>query len=220
MVDDLIYEIDDVDVKELKSLESGQLVNIPKGVTLGTKTAKAKMNGAKIKPSKEGKKSKKKTTNLFDGNLEGTTDEQQYNLFQYCSQLMYSPAIGNKSVVVVRVQTTDAVYSNSEAFLRSKVFGIGEGGDQFNLAVGYDQCSFGQLTFSPLASQSGSGGVSIENGVVTISVDVSVGGNNSCSLREVIANDVTTKIKAAFGIDKMQDLADYWMCECALIHPC
>ncbi len=221
MVDDFIFEIDDDDVdEELKSLKSGESVTIPKGVTLGTKTAKAEMNGAKIQPSKEGKKSKKKMKNLFDRNLEGTTEdeEQQYNV-GICSHL-YSPVIGNKSVVAVRVQTTDAVYSNSEAYLRSKVFGIGEGGDQFNLAVGYDQCSFGQLTFSPLASHLGSGGVSIENGVVTISVDESVGGHDDDEcVNKLLVNAVTNKIKETFG-DDMTSVADYWMCKCALIHPC
>ncbi len=221
MVDDFIYEIDDVD-EELKSLTSGESVTIPKGVTLGTKTAKAKTNGAKIKPSKEGKKSKKKMKNLFDRNLKGRTKEQQRNVDQLRRHLYSdSASLGDKSVVAVRVQTSDgAVYSNSEDFLRRKVFGIGEGGDQFNLASGFDQCSFGQLTFSPLASRSGSGGVSIENGVVTISVDIPAGGNDD----SVVYNEVTEEIKATFGIDDngMQAVADHWMCECALIliHPC
>jgi len=204
MVDDSIYEIDDVD-DELKRINSGESVTIPKGVTLGTKTGKAKTNGAKIKPSKEGKKSKKKTKNLFDRNLEGRTEEQQRNVDQLRRHLS-SSTLGDKSVVAVRVQTTDAVYSNTEAVLRREVFGIGEGGDQFNLASGYDQCSYGSLTFSPLASQSGSDGVSIDNGVVTISVDVPAGGNTDATVR----NAVTDKIRATFGSD-MQSVADYWM---------
>ncbi len=212
MVDDSIYEIDDVD-EELKRFKSGESVTIPKGVTLGTKTGKAKTNGAKIKPSKEGKKSKKKTKNLFGRNLEGRTEEQQRNVDQLRRHLS-STTLGDKSVVAVRVQATDAVYSNSEAVLRREVFGIGEGGDQFNLASGYDQCSYGSLTFSPLASQSGAGGVSIENGVVTISVDVAAGGKDNSEVREAVTN----KIKATFG-DDMTSVADYWMCKCALIHP-
>jgi hypothetical protein len=204
MVDDSIYEIDDVD-EELKRFKSGEAVTIPKGVTLGTKSGKAKTNGAKIKPSKEGKKDKKKTKNLFGRNLEGRTEEQQRNVDQLRRHLS-SSTLGDKSVVAVRVQTTDAVYSNSEAVLRREVFGIGEGGDIFNLASGYDQCSYGSLTFSPLASQSGSGGVSIENGVVTISVDVAAEGNTDANVR----NAVTNKIRATFG-DNMQSVADYWM---------
>ncbi len=217
MVDGSIYEIDDDDdddeEEELKRFKSGEAVTIPKGVTLGTKSAKAKTNGKKIKPSKEDKKKKKKK-NLFNSNrnleLEGRTEEQQRNVDQLRRHLS-STTLGDKSVVAVRVQTTDAVYSNSEAVLRREVFGIGEGGDNFNLASGYDECSYGSLTFSPLASQSGDGGVSIENGVVTISVDVAAAGNNN----SIVRNAVTSKIKATFGND-MTSVADYWMCECAL----
>lgn len=212
MVDGSIYEIDDDDEdEELKRFKSGEAVTIPKGVTLGTKSAKAKTNGMKIKPSK---KDKKKTKNLFNRNLEGRTDEQQRNVDQLRRHLS-SSTLGDKSVVAVRVQATDAVYSNSEAVLRREVFGIGEGGDNFNLASGYDECSYGSLTFSPLASQSGDGGVSIENGVVTISVDVAVAGNDD----SIVRNAVTSKIRATFG-DDMESVADYWMCECALFHLC
>ncbi len=83
MVDGSIYEIDDDDEdEELKGFKSGEAVTTPKGVTLGTKTAKAKTNGAKIKPLKKDKKNKKKTKNLFNRSLEGRTKEQQRNVDQ------------------------------------------------------------------------------------------------------------------------------------------
>ena len=53
--------------------------------------------------------------------------------------------------------------------------------------------------------------MSIENGVVTISVDVAAGGNSNGNVR----NAVTSKIKETFGND-MTSVADYWMCECVL----
>ena len=218
MIEDSIYEIDDDDVdEELKKIKSGEAITIPKGVTLEAKSGKAQTNGAKIKPSKEDKKSKKKEKedkeskkkkNLFDRNLEGRTEEQQRNIDQLHRHL-YSTTLGDKTVVAVRVETTDAIYSNSEDVLRREVFGIG--GDSFNLSSGYDQCSYGSLTFNPLASQSGANGVSIENGVVTISVDVAAEGNSDGNVR----NAVTNKIKETFGND-MTSVADYWMCECVL----
>ncbi len=221
MIEDSIYEIDDVD-EELKKIKSGEAITIPKGVILEAKSGKAQTNGAKIKPSKEDKKSKKKEKedkdskkekkkeNLFDRNLEGRTEEQQRNVDQLRRHLA---STGDKTVVAVRVQATDAVYSHSEEDLRREVFGIG-GTDTFNLASGYDQCSYGSLTFNPLASHS-SNGVSIENGVVTISVDVAAGGEEN----SVVRNAVTNKIKEIFGFSSnndMKSVADYWMCECVL----
>ena len=216
MVDETIYEIADAyDYDDLKKMKSGDAVTIPRGVSLGAKSGKAELNGGKIQPSTDdgrkedagdGGRKKKTTEKLFDRNLEERTKEQQRNVDKLHRHLS-SSTLGNKSVVAVRVKTTDAIYSSSEEVLRREVFGIGE--DEFNLSSGYDQCSYGALTFTPLASHS-SGGVSIENGVVTIEVNVQAIGNGHGSVR----NAVTNKIKEIFG-SNMQSVADYWMCECA-----
>jgi len=217
MVDNSIYEIDDVD-DELKRLASGEAVTIPVGTVLSSKSGKVETNGAKIKAKKGDKKDdsgkEKKTKGLFKRNLEGRTEVQQRNVDQLRRHLV---SLGDKSVVAVRVQTTDAVYGFSEAVLRREVFGIrGDTGqdDTLNLSSGYEQCSYGALTFTPLASETGNDGgdeVSIVDGVVTINVDVAANGNSDGNVR----NAVTDKIKAVFGSD-MQAVADYWMCECSL----
>ena len=218
MVENSIYEVDDAD-DELKRLASGEAVTIPVGAVLSSKSGKVETNGAKIKASKGGKKDgggfKKTTKGLFERNLEGRTEAQQRNVDQLRRHLV---SLGDKSVVAVRVQTTDAVYGFSEAVLRREVFGIrGDTGqdDTLNLSSGYEQCSYGALTFTPLASETGNDGggeVSIVDGVVTISVDVAANGNSDGTVR----NAVTNKIKAVFGSD-MEAVADYWMCECALL---
>eukprot|EP00984_Skeletonema_dohrnii_P001833 scaffold607_cov146-Skeletonema_dohrnii-CCMP3373.AAC.1 len=212
MVDNTIYEIDDAD-DDLKRLKSGEAVTIPVGTVLSSKSGKVETNGAKIMASKGGKKDggsfKKTAKGLFKRDLEGRTEEQQRNVDQLRRHLV---SVGDKSVVAVRVQTTDAVYGFSEAVLRREVFGIrGDTGqdDTLNLSSGYEQCSFGALTFTPLASETGNDGgdeVSIVDGVVTISVDVASNGISD----SIVRNAVTDKIKAVFG-SNMQAVADYWM---------
>jgi len=220
--DGSIYEIDDAD-DDLQLLQSGQAVTIPAGTVLRSKSGKVETNGAKIKASKGGKKDdvgddglKKKTKGLFERNLEGRNEEQQRNVDQLRRHLT-SLSLGEKSVVAVRVQTTDAEYEFSEAFLRREVFGISGSTDEedlFNLPSGYEQCSYGALTFTPLASATGTDGddeVSIVDGVVTINVDVEANNNVGANVR----NAVTQRITEVFG--DMVTVADHWMCECALL---
>eukprot|EP00984_Skeletonema_dohrnii_P002501 scaffold866_cov116-Skeletonema_dohrnii-CCMP3373.AAC.5 len=216
--DGSIYEIDDAD-DDLQLLQSGQTVTIPAGTVLRSKSGKVETNGAKIKikASKGGKKDdvgddglKKKTKGLFERNLEGRNEEQQRNVDQLRRHLT-SRSLGEKSVVAVRVQTTDAEYEFSEAFLRREVFGISGSTDEedlFNLPSGYEQCSHGALTFTPLASATGTDGddeVSIVDGVVTINVDVEANNNVGANVR----NAVTQRITKVFG--DMVTVADYWM---------
>ncbi|KAK1735826.1 leucine-rich repeat protein [Skeletonema marinoi] len=140
--DGSIYEIDDAD-DDLQFLQSGQAVTIPAGTVLRSKSGKVETNGAKIKASKGNKKDdvgdnglKKKTKGLFERNLEGRNEEQQRNVDQLRRHLT---SLGEKSVVAVRVQTTDAEYEFSEAYLRREVFGISGSTDEedlFNLSSG------------------------------------------------------------------------------------
>jgi len=56
--------------------------------------------------------------------------------------------LGNKEVLVVRVSSNDSTVGFSAAVLKREIFGPASE-DSFNLATGYDQCSYGALTFSP-----------------------------------------------------------------------
>ena len=137
MVDDTIYEIADAD-DSLKKMKSGDPITVPRGVSLGAKSAKAELNGAQIQPSTDdGRKEddgndgrKKKEENLF----EERTEEQQRNVNKLHRHL--ASTTGNKSVVAVRVKTTDAVYTSNEEVLRREIFGIKDSKkeeDEFNL---------------------------------------------------------------------------------------
>ena len=240
MIGTSIYEIESADVDDkLREIPSGDPVIVPKGVSLGVKSPKANLNGATIQhagaksgkafelngvelqPSGEAGGNVRTRTrekkSLFSRNLEGKTEEQQRNVDKLHRRL-YSTTLGEKSVVAVRVKAADASYSHSEEDLRREVFGIedSEGkGDGFNLVSGYDQCSFGALTFTPVASESGAEGVSIEDGVVTIEVNVEASGESDGIVRDAVTN----KIKDVFGFNDtypMTAVADYWMCECSL----
>ena len=209
MIDEIIYELDDVEnnLETTKGLKSGQAVTLPAGAELGAKSGKAKVNGGKIKAARDGddgKKKKSKRDSLFERNLvNGRTKEQQRNVDQLHRHL-YSTTFGDKKTVAVRVQAADNVYTGSEDDLRREVFGLnpnGSVGDTFNLSSGYDQCSYGELTFSPLNTEDG-----IDNGVVTITVDVDAVGNSDATIR----NAVTAKIRETFGND-MTSVADYWL---------
>ena len=197
MVDHLTYELEDVEDEvvsyDYEGLKSGQAVTIPAGTVLGAKSAKAKISGGKIKPAKakdddddDGKKKKKKKSGLFERNLlDGRSEEQQLH------RHLYSNTFGDKKVVAVRVKANDGEYSRTEDELRRDVFGLnadGSIGDTFNLSSGYEQCSYGVITFSPLNTQDG-----IDNGVVTVTVDTTVTG--------ISANDVIEKLKEMFGDD-------------------
>jgi len=222
--DSTVYEIEEADEdwmnNEGKELTSGQAVTIPAGVVLG-KSGKVKMNGTKLQPSEDdqgqGKKKKKKNDGRKDDSpfgrkLKARTKEQQRNVDQLQLQLhrhlSSARTLGEKKVVVVRVVASNAAYSNSEDWLRSKVFGKNasgsNSGDRLNLSSGYEQCSYGKLTFTPKETTTGQG-VSINNGVVTINVNIPASGNIDTN----VVNAVTDKIGQLFG--RMTDVADYWM---------
>jgi hypothetical protein len=218
--DSTVYEIEEADEdwmnNEGKELTSGQAVTIPAGVVLG-KSGKVKMNGTKLQPSEDdqgqGKKKKKKNDGRKDDSpfgrqLKARTEEQQRNVDRLHRNLSSARTLGEKKVVVVRVVASDAAYSNSEDWLRSKVFGKNangsNSGDRFNLSSGYEQCSYGKLTFTPKETTTGQG-VSINNGVVTINVNIPVRGKQDMA----VVNTVTDKINQLFG--RMTDVAHHWM---------
>jgi hypothetical protein len=176
------------------------------------------MNGTKLQPSEDdqgqGKKKKKKKNDgrkddsPFGRQLKARTEELQHDFDRLHRNLSSARTLGEKKVVVVRVVASDAAYSNSEDWLRSKVFGKNangsNSGDRFNLSSGYEQCSYGKLTFTPKETTTGQG-VSINNGVVTINVNIPVRGKQDMA----VVNTVTDKINQLFG--RMTDVAHHWM---------
>eukprot|EP00984_Skeletonema_dohrnii_P033572 scaffold30519_cov162-Skeletonema_dohrnii-CCMP3373.AAC.1 len=219
MIDHLVYELEEVLEDEVVShdyegLKSGHAVTIPAGTVLGAKSAKAKFNGGKIKPAEAkdddgGKKKKKEKSGLFGRNLlDGRTedeDEKQQRTVDQLHRHLYSTTFGDKKVVAVIVQTNDSIYEGTEDGLREHVFGLTADGstsdDMFNLSSGYEQCSYGAITFSPLDTQPG-----IDNGVVTVAVDMDAVESKSMAIRL----QAITKLKEMFG-DDIIDAADYWM---------
>eukprot|EP00546_Thalassionema_frauenfeldii_P015177 CAMPEP_0178920280 /NCGR_PEP_ID=MMETSP0786-20121207/14918_1 /TAXON_ID=186022 /ORGANISM="Thalassionema frauenfeldii, Strain CCMP 1798" /LENGTH=434 /DNA_ID=CAMNT_0020594331 /DNA_START=252 /DNA_END=1552 /DNA_ORIENTATION=+ len=80
--------------------------------------------------------------------------------------------VGQKTVLVVRAEFFDASTGSTIATLGDEVFGTN--GDVINLKSQYDACSYGQLTFSPVADGTTfSNGVDSSanslNGVITVS---------------------------------------------------
>jgi len=224
LADNTIYEMEDIDEdwknNEGKSWKSGSVVDVPQGVEF-LNNGKVKMNGQKPKINNgvandgngnngnNGQGNKKDKTALFGRHLKARTEEQQRNV-DLLHRHLYSTTQGNKKVVAVRVSATDATYSNTEDHLRSKVFGKNangsSSGDVFNLSSGYEQCSYGKLTFSPKETST-HGSITINNGVVTINVAIAATGVADGTVR----NAVTSKIEQLLGSTSMTDVADYWM---------
>ena len=206
MIDDNIYEIDSADTsqEEGKKIKSGAKVVVPAGTVLG-KSGKASTNGALIKEEGDRKKKggdKDKRKSLFERYLKTTrTDEQQHNIEEpQLHRQLYSTFTGDKTVVAVKVVVSDGAYSNSEDYLRNKVFG--SNGDSFNLKSAYAQCSDNQLIFNPRKSMD-----AIDNGVLTIELpDMRVSDGESA-----IRNAVTARIKQLLKIGSLRDVANYWM---------
>jgi hypothetical protein len=112
---------------------------------------------------------------------------------------------GDKTVVGVKVMTycneTYSGYSGSEAYLSSKIFDA----DAVNLATQYKACSHNKLNIIKPQNRS-SGGLSISNGVLTVTV-------NSCNKAGdvTLRNEVTNAINAAFGVTTPEQIADHFM---------
>lgn len=111
--------------------------------------------------------------------------------------------VGNRSVLAVKIISSTAEYSSSEDFLSNSVFGTQVGGftDTFNLVSGYDQCSYGQMTFYPVPDRTGNT-ANVKNGVVSITVP------GKPEDGTVLSSQAATEIAAQFGI-AVNDIADH-----------
>ena len=105
---------------------------------------------------------------------------------------------GDKTVLVVCVQATDAATTASVEMLSDSVFGTS--GDQVNLKSQYFDCSRGQLNILP-AVRSG-----ITNGVTTVNVNVSTSEGGPA-----MRNAITTALNTQFGVSSPNQIADHVM---------
>ena len=111
---------------------------------------------------------------------------------------------GSRSVLVVRIEANDAVTKPSKEDLAREVFGIKDSHgatDTWNLAGGFDQCSYGQLTFKP-AQNNG-----VKDGVYTVSIDQNARGARNVDIRTIVLDS----LRSDFGTSNLNALFDHVM---------
>ena len=107
---------------------------------------------------------------------------------------------GTRSVLVVRIEANDASTTPTEEDLAREVFGIKDSTgatDSWNLVGGFDQCSYGQLTFKP-AQNNG-----VKDGVYTVSIDQNARGVRMVDIRTIVLDSLrsdfaTSNLNALF----------------------
>jgi hypothetical protein len=128
------------------------------------------------------------------------TEEQKRNLRELRRLAIYE---GDKSVLAVRVIASDGQTSSSEATISDSVFGTS--GDPVNLASQYGACSHGKLNIVKPPNQS-SGGLSINEGVVTVTLPTTSTTTGDVTMR----NAISSALETAFGVPAYQ-IADHLM---------
>ena len=104
---------------------------------------------------------------------------------------------GNRSVLLVRIKANDGEPTHSESVLASKVFGIGNEGDSFNLSSGYDQCSYGKLKIQPTNH--------VQNGVHTMEINQNIIGEKNTDVRNVALD----QLRSEMGTTNLNDMFDH-----------
>jgi len=119
-------------------------------------------------------------------------------------RLEISP-IGERSVLVVRVELGDALPTNSEEQLSASVFG--NDFDPVNLSSQFKACSYGQLTFAKALDRVGLIGGTIFDGVTTVSLpDVQTSNHHA-----FIRNRISDALNIAYNVTSPNELADHVM---------
>jgi len=111
--------------------------------------------------------------------------------------------LGEKTVLVVRVQASNAITSFSEAYLSDSVFG--NGNDPVNLSSQYSACSANKLNFTKANERTGNS-TNISNGVTTITVTTSTSQGD-----EVMRNAISAELASQFAVSSPELLADHVM---------
>ena len=99
-----------------------------------------------------------------------------------------APAIGENTVLVLRVHyfSYEPYYSSNE--LAGLIFGIGPNASNVNVAKQYHSCSFGKLSLIPAT------GKGIQNGVADIYITTTVTGSYSVRALENLVASAATKL--------------------------
>jgi len=119
-------------------------------------------------------------------------------------QLEISP-VGERSVLVVRVELGDSLPTNSEEQLSASVFGNDL--DPVNLSSQFKACSYGQLTFVKALDREGLVGDTIFDGVTTVSLpDVQTSSHHA-----FIRNRISDALNIAYNVTSPNELADHVM---------
>ncbi len=109
---------------------------------------------------------------------------------------------GNRIVLVVHIELSDAVVTSTEQQLSDSVFGNGV--DPVNLSSQYHACSNGKLSFSKAEDRQGLS-TSIANGVVSMKLDLV----SKTAHHAYIRNKVTAELNYQFNVASPLELADH-----------
>ncbi|KAI2498223.1 Gametolysin peptidase M11 [Fragilaria crotonensis] len=105
------------------------------------------------------------------------------------NELIVPSGTAIKTVLVIRIIARDAQTTATEAQLADDIFGTN--GDVWNLKTGFDQCSYGQLTFEPLTTHPKVG----PDGIYTVSIpNTSVRGVGDSKVVNAALAQVTTDL--------------------------
>jgi len=96
-----------------------------------------------------------------------------------------SNAVNQRRVLAVRVQARDSATTSSEEVLSDKIFGTW--GDTNNLRERFATCSYGETQMVPFNGQTTTG-VSIWDGVYTVTVNTGVIGVDDNTVREAVTD--------------------------------
>jgi len=128
-------------------------------------------------------------------------------------RLTVSPIVGDRTVLVVRVDANDAQTTATEEDLAREIFGTtdSEGNtDSFNLSSAFKSCSHDKLTFSPYTSTSSSPTQLETNGVLTVDMsETAVIGLSEFVLKDLVLAKVQETFNNADG--NLNSLFDHIM---------
>ena len=197
---------------ELTNADAAWAKGAAKGLQSGVDRIKLPANAvinSQGKIDMKGGKPKGVAKDFFGRDLEESgvprTEEQERNLAELRRRQL---KLGTRSVLAVRVVTTDKSVSYNEAALSDDVFGTT--GDAVNLRTQYSACSHGQLDFQPIPDKDMTSDPSddittdIRNGVVTVKVN-----RSSTDGDGAVRTATTNALTAAFGT--ASGLADHVM---------
>ena len=107
--------------------------------------------------------------------------------------------VGTKKVLVIRVVAQDSSTTATEAELADDIFGHE---DPVNLKSQYNACSYGQLQFNALTTNTAVG----TDGVYTVYLnDTVIDGADDADIRKAVVNEATAKL------GRLSNVADYVM---------